>query len=345
VSIFKSVLNIAKSALSIITGAGAATAAGAQSLWSYVTNEHNLLSWLIGVPELNLFRRYLQSLADHTAALEQVQPALQRQAVWIFDNEVKPAEDRLGKRITALAAWARSMFWSLYAYVRAQFAAAVAIAQRLTAAEAAARAKAVTAEHAAMLNQVKAALQAVNDSAASGWNTGAQTRLQIIAGILDDIAENNPLTRDLVTLLVNGVLDLAEIDDPLIRWGLGKLLSEVISKAGVDAAAGDLVSSLLGTAAAQPRASSLYDVCKDAAGRLNNLEQLWATFMADGGSDVEQAGREWKDLRGVLEDAAILGMFGLAVTDPQAWATAIADTAGQVADDALAGIVDLINLA
>jgi hypothetical protein len=343
VGILKSLLGVARAALGAITGAAGATVSGLGELYAYITNEHNLLAWLTGGPELELEKRYLVALADHTGALEDIRAALARVGAWIYANLVKPAVDRLNKRISALAAYVRQQISMLYVFINLLYQQSLAYTRAQVGAERAARVTAVKTEHAQMLQRVTAAIQSLNNAAASGYNTGATTRLETIAGLLDTIADDNPLTKDLVSLLANGILDLAEVDDPLLRFGLGKLLQDVIARAGVDAAVGDLVSSLLGTAAAQPQAHSLYDVEKDVAGRLNALEQWIASFMAGGGADLEQAGREWKDLRSITVDAAVLGFFALAVADPQAWADGVADTAGVVIDGALTGIVEVIS--
>lgn len=339
----KTLLNAAKAAFSAFAGLGSDLAAVFEKLWKFIGSVHNLLSWITGNPILKFARTLLENVSVFALTIDAIRAALARLGTWIWRTQVKPVRDQLRRQIAALAAFTAMRFRAVYAVVIHLYRDAIHYTRVAVHAEQLARIRGDQAEHAAMVKSVKAALAAVQKQAASGYNGGLHDRLGTIATLLDDIAAGNPVVKSAVRLLVNGVLDLETIDDPIARWVLSKLLTEIIDKLGVDRAAADLVSRLLGTAAAHPRAAGLYDVARDVSERLNALEQQWAGFMADGGPEVEQAGKEWKSISGLAADAAILGFFGLAVTEPKAWSDGVADTVGIAAGDALTAIVDLIS--
>jgi hypothetical protein len=326
-----------------VTGAISDPARALEGLWHFVTSLHGALSWLFANPLLRLFKVELAFLQEHTDALEAVRDALSRVAAWIWVYVVRPRFNQLAARIAALRAWTAGQIRTVYLVMGILYQAARAYARQLTAAERTARTAADKAEHADMVKRVAAALAAVQHAAASGYATGLHDRISIAGRIADDLAAHNPAVKDLVKALTAAVIDLETIDNPAARWIITRLVSAIIAKLGVDKAAADLLNALLGPLAGQPRPAGLYDVTRDVSARLNALEDQWAQFMASGGPDVEQAGRQWKTLSSVLVDAGLLGVFGLAVTDPSAFAAGVADSIGTAGNDALAGIVSLIN--
>lgn len=206
-----------------------------------------------------------------------------------------------------------------------------------------ARIKADQAEHAAMLKAVAACLATVQQQAATAYNAGLHDRLGVVGGILEDIAGHTPIIKDAVELALKSLVDVENVDDPVLRYILNKAIDEIVNNAEVDRAAGNLAQSLLGPLLGQPKAKGLHDVVADISTRLGALEAQWATFMRDGGPEVEQAGSEWKAVTGIIVNAGFLGMTGLAMADPAAWAAGISDTIGTAGNDALGGIVDLIG--
>ena len=196
-----------------------------------------------------------------------------------------------------------------------------------------------------MLKAVAACLATVQTEAASGYKAGNRQRVSAITRITDDLASRNPVLRDLLSRTVTALLDLLAIDDPLLRLALSVLLKQVISRLGVDRVAGDLLASLIGPLAAGRDPRNLHDVADDLAARVSALEGAWARYMADGGPELDQAGRQWKELASWEMDAALLAFFGLAVADPGAWARDVADTAGTLADDTIRAVSGLIRRA
>lgn len=327
-----------------ITGAGVDVAEGVVNAAAAVASTVTSIGQLTNGPLFTWAKNLLVNISVFKVGQDVISLALHRLPMWIWLVWGRPYYLLLLGRINALAAWTAGQLLALTALVYRLNAATRAYAAQLVAAERTARIKAVQAEAAARIQGDKVTLATVQKQASSGYNTGDQTRQAIATTLLEDLTSDTPAVKDLVSAITGWAIDLAEVDDPLIRFALNKALSEVISKAGIDTAAADLVTSLLGAATSSAKATDLYSTEKDVASRLNALEGNWAQFMADGGSDVEDAGEQWQDLGSLSVSIALVASFALAVTDPSAWATGIADTAGPVIDGALTGIVDLINI-
>lgn len=339
----KTAVGWAKDTWSAISGAAAAPLDVLAKVWHWLASIHGLIGWLFGIPLLDWQRAALANAVEHSRAWEALEQLLARITAWIKTHLILPYVRLLLARIAALQRWTAAQLLALRILMMWLYLAARRYAQQLTAAEHKAMVTAVTAEHKAMLAGLRATLAEVQKEAASGYNSGTPDRKSVIQKLLDDLIITTPAVKGLVSDLAGLIIDIDTIDNPLARWAIQKLLAEVISKLGVEKVAGDLLQRLIGPLAGQPKATGLYDVAKDVAQRLTALEDQWAEFMTDGGPDVEQAGREWKDLGSLATDTALLAFLGLAVADPGAWATGIADTAGPVADGAMTGIADLLG--
>ena len=341
--IFKTLLGWASGAWSAITGAAGDVAKIYQQVWHYITSVHNLLSWIAAHLLLPYARTALTYMTGWWAAILAIHEALGRIAGYIWVTEVRPVRDQLRHQLAMLYAWAVREFQFVIALIWALIRAERA--QRIAAdvAERNARIKADKAEAAARILGDKTVLATVQRQAASGYNATLHTRLGLLGTVLDQIANHNPAVKTLVSDLIKGVVDLETIDDPVLRWVLAKVISELIDKLGVDRIMGEFAQRLLSPLIGQPRAGGLEQVTHDIGDRLDALEAEWAQFMADGGPEVEQAGKEWKSLTGPVVDAALLGFLGLGIADPAAWATGVADSIGVVGNDALIGIIDLLK--
>lgn len=315
------------------------------AVWHYVTSLHNVLQWVIGYPVLKYIVTALAHMNAVSVAITIITDALHRIAGWIWLTMVKPVRDQLNRRIDQLRAWTAAQLYALTQLVITLFLRSMAYTRQLVGAERGQRIKADQAEHAAMLKAVAAAIALVQQQAASGYNSGLHERTSVVSKLLDQLAGRNPAVRALTRLLVKAVIDLETIDNPLARFVVSKLVSQVISRAGTDKIIATLVSDLLGPLAGQPKARGLSDVTRDVSERLGALESQWAAFMAAGGPEVEQAGSEWQALTSLTVDAALLGVFGLAVTSPQDWAAGVADTIGTAGNAALDAVISVISKA
>lgn len=343
--IFGTLAHWASRAWSFIFGIPGDVGKALDAAWRYITNVHNVLAWLAGGPLLKFALTVLGYTSGMHGLATAVRDALHRVAGWIWLTMVRPVRDALNQRITRLAAWTLATFQATWAQMYRLYAASLAYTRLLVGVERAARIRADQAEHAAMLARVKAAVDQLEREAADGYNSGLHARLGLVGVLLNDLADRQPEIRGLVKTLVTAVFDLETIDNPVVRLLVTRTLAEVIGKLGVDKLTGDLIGRLLGPLTGQARARGLQDVTHDVSVRLDALEAQWGQFMTDGGPEVEQAGKEWKNITSLATDAAMLAFLGLAVTEPSAWARGVADTVGAAGNDTLGAIVALIGRA
>lgn len=181
--------------------------------------------------------------------------------------------------------------------------------------------------------QIKALHGVIEREAASGYRISRDDRASLIVRLLDYAVIRNPEVKLLVGKIATGLLDLLAIDDPILRILLGFLIKHVIDKLGIDKAVGILISDLLAPLLGKPKPADLHDVIVDLSDRALALEKFAATFMEDGGAQVEQAGKNWRDITGVIGNAAIVAFTVQAVVAPKAWAAEIDKTVGRVAND------------
>lgn len=333
----------ARSAFGFVSRLAGGEAQAYETLWHYVSNVHNALSWITGYAELHYLIAALKNMGSHSDGLASVLRALRRLPGWVWLTMVKPNIDALSRRITQLFFWTRRQLRQTWLNTLALVAAERAARIKADHLERAQRIAAVQAEHAAMLKAVAACLATVQQQAATGYNATLHDRLTIIGKILNDLADRNPLVKDTVGALVSAMFDLETLDNPVARFVVQHLLSTVIGHLGIDKATGQLLTQLLGPVAGQPKAAGLSDVAKDVGERLNALEAQWAQFFRDGGEDIESAGSSWKALSSLTADAGLIAFFALAATDPAAWATGVADTVGTAGNATLDAVFRLIK--
>ena len=277
-----------------------------------------------------------------TGNMTAVHNAIDRLEGWNQAHVVKPLQSWTRRQIAKL--WYvivanRKMLWARITLVNADIRAWVL---RLIRRERVARRRADSRLHAFAIAQAKWALQIVQRQAASGYRTGYSGQVSTVIKVLDAIVVRNPLVRGLVNILINGVLDLASIENPLARLTAGFLLRHVVDKLGVDKPIGDLAASILGPLLGQPHPKDLHDVIAAITGRLGALEQDWATFMADGGPQVEQAGQQWRDLTSIGLDAALVAFAVAGVADPAGTARELSAVIRPVGTTTIASVSNLL---
>jgi hypothetical protein len=343
VTVFGTLARWANDAWNFIQGIPGDIAKAVAAVWHYVTQVHNTFGWFTGNPILRAATRLLWAISYFHAAQVVIHEALGRLARWIWIVWLAPQVRRLDRRITALKAWAVATFIDMRILIVQLYQASLAYTRQLVSVERSQRIQADQAEHTSMLKTVAALHATIEREASSGYNSGRHARLTIVERLLNDVADRQPEIRGLVSLLVKSVFDLESIDNPVLRFTVGKLLAEVIAHLGVDKITGDLISRLLADLTGGGPPKDLAGVERSVADRLAALEDTWAQFMANGGPEVEQAGREWKQIDGPVASIAILGMFGLAVADPQAFATGVSDTIGVAGNAALDAVIRAIQ--
>lgn len=343
IDIFKTLGQLAKDAFGFITGGSGNPLNALTGLWRYITGVHNLLAWLVGGPQLKYVLAALYNMSVLHLAVDAVSGALHLLARWILATWILPIRDDLIRRIAALRAWATLTFELTRALIELRYQAALAYTRALVGAERDQRLKGDQLEHAAMLREVAAALATVQRQAATGYNDQLHQRLGIVGKLLDELAIHDPLVKTVVKDLVTAVFDLETIDDPVLRFAIGKLLNTLVAKLSVDKVIGDLIERLIADVTGQARARGLQDVTSDIGKRLNALEDQWAAFFHHGGADLEQAGDQWQNLASLGVDAAIVAFFGFAIADPSGWATSVHDAVSVPAHATLKAVSGLVH--
>lgn len=165
-------------------------------------------------------------------------------------------------------------------------------------------------------------LPTVDKEASAGYDATRRAQASGLAKMLTDLAVDNPEVRALVGRLAGLVIDLAEVDDPLLRIAATVVLRQVIDRLGLDQLAGGLVQELLGLFLGAAPPKTLQQVTGDIGGRLNAAEAQWAQFYANGGDDVERFGEEMRATASPVFLAGMAGFFISAVADPAGTAAA-----------------------
>lgn len=198
-------------------------------------------------------------------------------------------------------------------------------------------------ERALMLARVKWAMQTINKAAASGYAMGSKDRGDLIRSLAGTIVTANPVEREIIDRIVSGALDVAELDDPLARLALSTLLPRITRDLGIDAVAGAALRDLLLPVLDHGIPRNLHDAMAALAERTTALEQQWSTFYKDGGSEILQAGQDWKGITSIVADAGFLAFFGQQIADPAGWASEITDTVGVVITDAISAVAGVLG--
>lgn len=337
-----SVGNAASAAWRAITGVGGAVGGALTSEWRFAASMFKGALFQLTHP-INTVEQQAAIFAGLvTGNMTAVHNAINRLEGWNQAHITKPIMSWTRRQIAKL--WAaldadRRMLWKRIMLVNGWIRAWV---MQLIRAERVARRRADTREHAYAHSQAKWALQMVQREAASGYRTGYNAQVSVATKVLQDIITRDPLLKDVVGKVITGVLDLASVEDPLARLLAGFVLQHVITSLGVDKPLGDLARSLLGPLLGQPRPMDLHDVVVAITGRISALEGDWATFMGDGGPQVEQAGKGWRDLTSLPLDAALVGFVVAGATAPAATARELSSVIRPIGTATIATMSNLL---
>jgi len=169
----------------------------------------------------------------------------------------------------------------------------------------------LSADIATVLRYAQSLPALVDTRAANGYDPTRRDRATGLARLLDTVAAHQPEVAGLVSKLTTWIVDLAEIDDPVIRIAAQLVLKQVLDRLGLDSALhamlGDLLSSVFGSG--PPR--TLQEVTADIGNRLDGLESSVAALspLADEADKLHELGT-------LVFDAALVGFLVAAVTEP-----------------------------
>lgn len=163
---------------------------------------------------------------------------------------------------------------------------------------------------------VNTILPTVDKEASKGYNSVRSQQSGILTKALDDLVTDNPEVKAVVGDLVKVVLDLATVDDPLVRVAAQLILTQLVDRLGVDKLAGSLVNDLLSAFLNIGPPKTLEDVEAQTAQRLAAGETQWQQFYANGGDDLEHLGTQMRESANPVFTALLATYFGAAVIDP-----------------------------
>ena len=339
----KSMLKYAQDAWSGITGAVTDPVRALQQLWHFAGSIHQLFSHLFANVSRLLHWNHLSLSADLLNLINDVLGALARVKNWIWHHQVNPVRVHLTGDIRNLRRWTGHNLYLLRQYDIRLFFASLGYAYRLARNERNDRVKAVIAARKYTVTLVKASLKTVDREASDGYNSGIKARKDMITSIADDLANRAPLIKGIVNDLISALLDFLAVDNPALRFALNLALSKVVDDAAVDKVTGALLQTLIKDITGEGKVGTLEEVAKDVSVRLTGLENKWADYAADGGSELQEAGEEWQRLASLPVDLAIVAFLADMVADPAQWARDVNDTAGAVIDGAVTAISGLIK--
>lgn len=336
-------VNIAKGAWNFITGLPGDVADAYHALWSFIRQVQQLLDYVLSHPLSELLDALAAFAAVVTGNHDALIAAIERIDPWIVRHRVIPLRVQVLHWFAQLRARIAYLFAQAYEYINLKFREAEQYTRTLVDAEHKSMLQHFTAaEHYAYL-QALARYQAVEREASDPYNARLKDRLGIAGKLADEIVTRNPAVSSLVKAITAGLVDLLGVEDPLARLALGFVIKHLVDDLSVDKPIAALLSDLLGPILGQPRSRGVADTVGDLADRLAAVEGWQATFMADGGPEILQAGGDWKDLTSLLTDAALLAFTAETIAADGAAAAEVSRILVPVADAAAAAWHDLLT--
>lgn len=284
-----------------------------------------------------------QDLQALILAVRNLRDAVNRIAWWVWTYMILPVRADLQIQIFLTRAQLMvriqlltNLVWILYQVERAYTVALVGQERQQRIADIAS-ARAYSRALTAQLHQ------AIEAEAVAGYKAGQGVRTTLLQQLADDLHVRGILDHAAATLLTKAIATLVTVEDPVLAAAANRIIGLIIKKSGIGADLGDLIGRLINPGAGGATPKNLTGVIADLAHRISQVEDWISRFELDGGPELHDAGRQMKTLNSLVVDAALLAFFGQAVVAPEAWAREMNDTAGVVVNDAVSGIMRLIN--
>jgi hypothetical protein len=312
-------------------------------VWQWINGVASGVSHFIGTTVLGGFKVIMQHLENLDHAVIDELKAISRIVFWIdilFWRIITRWRAAQQKRTDAQISQLRRYLIGVI-YVSTQTVLTVAL--RATATERRHRIRDVERAETRARERIKALHGTIEREASSGYRLAVKERASTIIRLLDFAATRQPEIRALVTDVADGLLDLLSVEDPVLRITLGFIIKQIVDRLGIDKLVGTLIDDLLAPILGGKRPTDLHGVMSDVSQRLNALESQQATFMQNGGSQVEQAGDDWKNITSTVSNLAIVAFVAQGVVDPDTWAREINDTIGTAANDLVTQAAELFK--
>lgn len=192
--------------------------------------------------------------------------------------------------------------------------------------------------------EFNAALAKLNKDTAKAYTSTRQAQGGTISKLLDFVAGRNPEIKDIVSALAKLILDLLEVDDPLVRIAATFALKEIVDHLGIDTVIGKFVNDIISEFINSGGISDIPGVATDVGNRLNNTESEWAQFWANGGKQLEEFGDGLQEEDSDLFMLFMLGFVAGGIVDPSGTATVVYDVIGKPMQAVIRGFEDLLTL-
>lgn len=198
---------------------------------------------------------------------------------------------------------------------------------------------ALSAQIASVLKYAQSIPGTIDSRAAAGYDPTLRSRGSLITKLLDTVIAHDPAVAGLVSDLAKFAVDLAGIDDPVLKIAANLVLKQVIDRLGLNTALQAMLSDLLGGILGGGQPKTLTDIMADIGNRLDALESTAAELapLAPEADDLHEMG-------GVIFDAALLAYFTAAVADPVATADDTVAVLATVTDPLLAPVRALLGM-
>lgn len=343
--VFGTIGKWAGGAWSALTSLGGIYSSATQALWSYVSSVYSGFSWVLkAIISPGYFEAYAAIQAIFNL-IRDLRDALDRAALWIDNYLIKPVQQQLlieiwvvrAELLVALAKL-QQLVYILHIIEMSFTIAQVGIERNQRIADI----KSARAYALALTTQLH---QTIEKEAVAGYKAGQGIRTTLLQQLAADLNVRGILDKVATDALIKAIDVVVTIDDPVLGAVANRIIGQIIKKSGIGADLGDLIMRLIDPGAGGAAPKDLTGVITDITHRISQIEDWISRFMLDGGPEVEDAGRQWKELNSLVVDAALLAFFGQAVVAPAAWATEVSDTVGVVANGALGSIISLINRA
>jgi len=197
----------------------------------------------------------------------------------------------------------------------------------------------LTAQIANVLKYAQSIPGLIDQRAAAGYDPTLRARGTLITKLLDTVTAHDPAVASLVTDLAKFAIDLAGIEDPVLRIAAQIVLKQVIDRLGIDSALQAMVNDLIGGILGGGQPKTLQAIMGDIGNRLDALEagQAELSPLAPEADDLHEMGT-------LIFDAALLAYFAAAVAAPAATANDTVDVFAPITGPLLAPIRALLGM-
>lgn len=198
---------------------------------------------------------------------------------------------------------------------------------------------ALTAQIQNVLKYAQSIPGTIDNRAAAGYDPTLRARGTALQKLLDTVVAHDPAVAGLVSNLAKFLVDLAGIDDPVLKIAAQLVLKQVIDRLGLDSALHAMLSDLVGSILGGGQPKTLQDIMADIGNRLDSLEsgQSELAPLAPEADNLHEMGT-------LIFDAALLAYLAAAVAAPQATADDTVAVFAAITDPLLAPIRAMLGM-